>query len=449
MRFTVTGCNLTQTRIIELQLESLLSEIVYEGEAVVELQFSTLSFPLRVHFSLTGNPQTWDTYTTEIRMNSETIRELYDALDYELYKGDSVKLILVKRIDSPLILSGVEEISLSQGVISISHRNYDLGLSNKYSVLDGTHLVLINLSRCNFLKSRNDFRELSYKGTITYRNDDGYTRRAISSEMGDIELALCYEYEHNLRIEGKKALLQYESPRITVTPKDIRTDPQNAVVNIERELEDLLTLLSFFSRENTVVKGVALYLKNEEGKVLNSLKRIRTAQVSSRSLGPMYRIENFSDQELEDLLTRFAMCPQHDSLTRAIPMVNLSYQTSDLASAYFLVHAALEAVCKDFTVDLRGKKIEGVPVRDYQRVLISTRRLGIDLSSYGIWRTEGVSEGLKRAFAQRNELFHELKMSDLDSLHSNLRHFRQIFELVACKLLKVDYSFSTPQHVVA
>ena len=56
-----------------------------------------------------------------------------------------------------------------------------------------------------------------------------------------------------------------------------------------------------------------------------------------------------------------------------------------------------------------------------------------------MWSDEGVDKGLREAFHMRNDLFHEVKLTNPDLMSINTRRFQFIFELFLMKVLEIDY----------
>ena len=231
-------------------------------------------------------------------------------------------------------------------------------------------------------------------------------------------------------------------------------------------------LRPFFSREHVVITSIELTAVIERGYTYPSPRRAISQRHSGASSESMFTADAFRGSDFAQLLEHFEQSTPHDVLARAMRLIVSSYQINNLESAYFLAHSAVEAICKELTRDFQGKKIEdllnddfeavkdifsrmsekldskkkGRVVMDFLRVIITLDRLDIDLSCMNGWRKDGWEHGwergIKHAFINRNDLFHQGLVKNPDLLTQDLYRLRFIFELIALKLLDIDLNSS-------
>ena len=459
-------------------MELLQSEFHYEGRGYIyEIDEigqidKTSKPPLEVIFVVRHQKYGADIFNTEIRPTDGDVRRAESLLEYLARKLGYISIESIQPDDYPFRIDHFGGMSSMMNTVTIQHYRYDLGHTSNYKLRDEKLIAIVKLSRCQALEPANLPSTLSYDGAVIYHKKHDREPTRITKDIGVLTLALHYDWEDNQQVAGIKAVTRIESPRIIIDLSEVNCDPTSFFNNAEEQLDSLLTLLSFFSREHVSVTSIELLALIDRGYSYPSPRR----SISGRNLRAaprrMFLRNKFHGRDFAELLKHFEQSPIHDVMVRTMKFIVSSYEIDNLESAYFLAHSAVEAICKEFTKDIQGKKIDSLPkddydavkriftrfgeeldsktkkrvVMDYLRVLITLDRLDIDLTHMGGWREEGWEQGwekgVKQAFKQRNDLFHEGLVQNPNLLIQDLMRLCFIFELIALKLLGIDLSDS-------
>lgn len=425
-------------------MDEFLGRYRYEGRGEVALSDWSPRDSWNAIFNIEHSLFSPSTFTTEIRIthessehgfNQESLNDIY----HEASTTGTLTIESTNPPDYPIFINQISNMSICMDTLTITHESYNLGLTSNYSLAREELSASIKLTRCGFIEPRSDFRRQSYDGTIIYSDSSEHEITELSSNIGAVQFSLNYGYANNLRIEQQKAVIQCRSPQLHVIVDDPPQSPKDIFDQLETEFEDLICLISFFSRESVYITELKLQVAIDRGVMYPPPQRKKVYPKLSGDSTPMFTHSTFEVGELDQVWKRFRKLDSYDVLVRAIPFHCTSVNTKDLASSYFLAHAALEAVCKFITRDLKGKKIDGRKITDPLRVYYALERLGIDVENMGFWQELGLMEGLRKTFTLRNDLFHETKISNPEMLNYNLFRLNYLFELVVMNLLEIDY----------
>lgn len=428
-------------------MDGLLGDFRYEGRGRVTLENCNPKRFWDTIFKIQHSQFSPSLFTTEIRavddqnkygFKQESLKDIH----YLIAMNGVLRIESTNPIDYPIVIDRIKEVSVSWDTLTISHESYSLGLTKNYEPFGEVLYASIKLTRSSFNEEQNTYRELSYDGTIAYSECSEHQVSEFSSGFGPVKLSLNYGYSESLRIENQKAIIQYRSPELLVMLSDPLESPEILFDKLEVEFEDLLCLLSFFSREIVYISEIKLLTPIDRGLTFPSPQRKYVFPEVTRENTPLLNINKFEAGELDGVRKRFNKLDSYGVLLRAIPFYCSSLSSRDLASSYFLSHAALEAICKFITLDLKGKKVDGQRVTDPNRVYYALKRLGVhhEIKHMDFWPSLGLKEGLCEAFSMRNDLFHETKITCPKTLNYNRLRLNGLFELVVMRLLEINYN---------
>jgi hypothetical protein len=428
--------------------------------------------PLEVIFIIKHLKFGADTFTTHVSPINGDARNALNLIKHLERNLRSISIESIEPKDYPFEVQHIHELSLVMNTVTIRHGRYDLGHTLNYQIRDNKLTAILKLSRCNVLRPRSSHETLNYDGSIVHGKYFDHEPREISTELGILTLALNYVWEDSHYVAGNRATTRVESPQVVIDLIDVKCDPIHFFDEVEDQLDSLLVLLSFFSREHVLITSIKLLASVERGYSYPSPRRLISQRQSVSSRRPMFNADTFQGKHFGQLLKHFEQSDTHDVMVRTMRFIVSSYEINNLESAYFLAHAAVEAICKELTKDLQHLKIENLPsseliavekifirmdeelaprikaraVGDYLRVIITLDRLGIDLRHLNGWRKvgweQGWEKGIKQAFTNRNELFHEGLVQNTDLLAQDLRRLQFIFELIALKELDIELGAS-------
>jgi len=417
-------------------------------------------------------------FKTKIQSSNNDIRPVVNLLSKTLKKSRSITIESINPKDYPLRIDQILGMTSSMNTVEIRHGRYDLGSTSNYQLRDKNLSAEVKVSRCQVLRVNSTFGTFHYDGSITHHEYDKRPPIKITSELGEMILALNYQFEDNQIVAGNKAVTRIESPSVYIELKKASWEPSHFFDKVENELSSLIMLLSFLSREHVSITSIELLAMVDRGAIYPSPKRSITVNQLDWPPEPIFKADDFAIDDLASMVKCFESARTYDVLMRTMGFIVSSYSADSLETSYFLTHSALEALCKAITIYIAGVKVQDLPSNDYGcvveiykkmdtvlkrkvevkpvtdslRVVIAIYRLKVNTDikqenelgwSRG-WhdRILGWEHGVMETFKNRNSLFHESLVEDPKRLRNDLYRLQTIFELIALKIIGIDLSKS-------
>ncbi|MDD2815676.1 MAG: hypothetical protein PHP00_08055 [Thiotrichaceae bacterium] len=421
-------------------IENALGSFIYEGRGEVNHPFGK---SISIVFKISHLKYAAEQFSTEIKVIDST----YNVDELCSLTGQVMELKIIGTVpeDYDVRIFNIRTCQVSQDTLTLIHQAYDLGMTSNYSlertVISSCGLekliLMITLTNSPFLKNL-IFRTLYDNGTISIKYlGKNCPELNMEIELGKTTISPCYTYE-DIKVDGHDSTVQIEQFRIIVLVEPKLHNIPQLFDRVESQLEDIILLMSLFSRCFIRCTQIQLCVLVPRGFTYPSPTRqyVKNTRISySRN---MFNLKQFDDKELQSILEQYRKEENYETLKNVILFLLSSYEDGVLETSYFLVHSGLEAICKHQT-----KHIERCKMKDYERVIYTIKELKIEPQIIGLWigteHDKGMNidfeSGIKQAFSVRNELFHEAKVKE--DLYFNLKTFRHILEIIVLTLLGI------------
>jgi hypothetical protein len=348
----------------------------------------------------------------------ETIQIKYWNYSYEFYRS-------TKRCNIDL---GVDTISIGFfGDIPF--------VSGKYSII----ITLLNAPSVRVDGAIN----LSEPGEITEKRkeDDGIS---MQSDLGDIIIGNYYDFEKT-KYGIEDAYLRIEKTKIFINNTiDHSINAEKLIAQAEKEIKDILVLLSFINRRFIHWYEIKAYFISEDS-IYSITKKRKVHRPADVSEDPLFYQKTLKDGLLSELVQAYRKSGLKDTITNAIKSLIASYEEDTIDSKLKDVYSAIDAITNKlsekhnilYSYSPNGKKNK-VPI--YKRVY----QIISDIYKIGRWDFGNpdkidLESTICDIFKRRNATMHEA-IIDLDRSYADLCRLSALCErMILAELGFNDY----------
>jgi hypothetical protein len=448
----------------ELYFSTSINEVAEDAEALAELRFhehdpSTLSVRLHLLGSEARRTQTF-TKLDDLKRNHLTLNPEPPAHKIVEVLGIGGMEFIGSPVQSVTIKCASVEVGILASSLTTEAERYHVTAQIVPSGILTQPSVMSFYPSGEVKRERGQDHEILVPVTNGMVNALAVYERATGEEFGNAVTKLIQRtiVTGEIHRKGETTLAQVH--------EQFRTD-----------LDDVCRVLSLCYRWSVTFYEIEYFDATRPPVDVAYLRRaVRAPKRNKLSGVELLFIGSLVDGGLGELVTALRSATMHDDLGRAINYLAQSYAADRLENSYFAAFSAFETA----VAAAEGKKVyalgssrwerlkdrlttamdafvaeERVDPREAADLLealqeklpelrrVSLRRqiaalvkkLEIDVDY--LWLPEvGFEEGIRRATASRNQLFHAAKLTDAETLHSDLVRVQLLTERIILKLLK-------------
>ena len=390
--------------------------------------------------------------------------------------GDDYGTLKISSEDNniEIVLKGINGWRHQRNNVKLNIEGYEYGISDDEIINAENIFAFVELTPSGILRKWGT-TEMHYDGSI--KHDEGYPEDVEwEFRLGKGKAFSRYTYEEHT-VYDNKATIQIERPALhfTIDNKNECLTTKEIKETIEKEVRDICYILSLCYR-----KLVRWYefeitiLQKEKPNIsprISGVRRKVYRETYPERMDELINHRTLVNNGFRDLLINYRGSNQVDGLQRCITFLASSMATHTIEINYFFSIIALEAFCdafvesvsnsikmpsakwnkiekalratlKELSADINllpfitnvtAKLPELKGITTLEKITFCCQRLNVKVDD--LWKKDGFENGLKKALALRNQLFHRAYFEDPFLLYSNRLRVQIIAERLLLKYL--------------